>query len=235
MKWYLTFDELGMRMLDWSCTRWLWLPLCLIHRVGSIEPFENPSDTRKLESSSYHALGACLRPYNAFLRCRYNTDEVLPALIQSMQNQPGFFDVLWFRMVVKKYAMFAESTCHDDDASLSFVRCTEVVIKFIQLEEHFLDFVDWDLNVCVQVPLLNIVDRDLFSKNGAFDHFPNFTVPSSYVDSWRIIRLADWCLDEVRRLLLVAFVQAHRGVDIIIPIPLCPELPSAYANVSQPD
>ncbi|GKG00346.1 hypothetical protein Tco_0302036 [Tanacetum coccineum] len=29
-------------------------------------PFENPSDTRKLESSSYHALGACLRPYNAF-------------------------------------------------------------------------------------------------------------------------------------------------------------------------
>ncbi|GJZ67546.1 ribonuclease H-like domain-containing protein, partial [Tanacetum coccineum] len=36
--------------------------------VGSIEPFENPSDTRKLESSSYHALGACLRPYNAFLR-----------------------------------------------------------------------------------------------------------------------------------------------------------------------
>ncbi|GKC84362.1 hypothetical protein Tco_1140079, partial [Tanacetum coccineum] len=36
--------------------------------VGSIEPFENPLDTRKLESSSYHALGACLRPYNAFLR-----------------------------------------------------------------------------------------------------------------------------------------------------------------------
>ncbi|GJW30691.1 hypothetical protein Tco_0047566 [Tanacetum coccineum] len=43
--------------------------LCLVmNRVGSIEPFENPSDTRKLESSSYHALGACLRPYNAFLR-----------------------------------------------------------------------------------------------------------------------------------------------------------------------
>ncbi|GJV20349.1 hypothetical protein Tco_1369369 [Tanacetum coccineum] len=38
--------------------------------IGSIEPFENPLDTRKLESSSYHALGACLRPYNAFLRRR---------------------------------------------------------------------------------------------------------------------------------------------------------------------
>ncbi|GJT16665.1 hypothetical protein Tco_0875371 [Tanacetum coccineum] len=37
-------------------------------RVGSIEPLENPLDTRKLESSSYHALGACLRPYNAFFR-----------------------------------------------------------------------------------------------------------------------------------------------------------------------
>ncbi|GJU67534.1 hypothetical protein Tco_1253793 [Tanacetum coccineum] len=37
-------------------------------QVRSIEPFENPLDTRKLESSSYHAFGACLRPYNAFLR-----------------------------------------------------------------------------------------------------------------------------------------------------------------------
>ncbi|GJY04315.1 hypothetical protein Tco_0370255 [Tanacetum coccineum] len=31
-----------------------------------IEPFENPLDTRKLESSSYHALGACLRSYNVY-------------------------------------------------------------------------------------------------------------------------------------------------------------------------
>ncbi|GKF11806.1 hypothetical protein Tco_0049732 [Tanacetum coccineum] len=37
-------------------------------RVGSIEHFENPLDTKKLESSSYHALGACLSPYKAFLR-----------------------------------------------------------------------------------------------------------------------------------------------------------------------
>ncbi|GJX16520.1 hypothetical protein Tco_0217352 [Tanacetum coccineum] len=40
----------------------------IIRPVGSIEPFENPLDTRNLESSSYHALGACLSPYNAFLR-----------------------------------------------------------------------------------------------------------------------------------------------------------------------
>ncbi|GKB69080.1 hypothetical protein Tco_0930492 [Tanacetum coccineum] len=58
-------------------------PCLVMNRVGSIEPFENPSDTRKLESSSYHALGACLRPYNAFLRrpksknvkVRVNTEE----------------------------------------------------------------------------------------------------------------------------------------------------------------
>nr|GEW79273.1 hypothetical protein [Tanacetum cinerariifolium] len=30
-------------------------------------PLVNPLDSRNLESSSYHALGACLRPYNAFL------------------------------------------------------------------------------------------------------------------------------------------------------------------------
>ncbi|GJT21836.1 hypothetical protein Tco_0891773 [Tanacetum coccineum] len=41
----------------------IWNPV-----VGSIEPLENPLDTRKLESSSYHALGACLSPYNSFLR-----------------------------------------------------------------------------------------------------------------------------------------------------------------------
>ncbi|GJR28570.1 hypothetical protein Tco_1104802 [Tanacetum coccineum] len=44
------------------------IEVLVMNRVGSIEPFENPLDTRKLESSSYHALGACLRPYNAFLR-----------------------------------------------------------------------------------------------------------------------------------------------------------------------
>ncbi|GJY86479.1 hypothetical protein Tco_0500505 [Tanacetum coccineum] len=41
-------------------------PCLFMNRVGSIEPFENPLDTRNLESSSYHALGACLSPYNAF-------------------------------------------------------------------------------------------------------------------------------------------------------------------------
>ncbi|GKA10693.1 hypothetical protein Tco_0690126 [Tanacetum coccineum] len=45
-------------------------PCLVMNRVGSIEHFENPSDTRKLESSSYHALGACLRPYNAFITSR---------------------------------------------------------------------------------------------------------------------------------------------------------------------
>ncbi|GJW25075.1 putative ribonuclease H-like domain-containing protein [Tanacetum coccineum] len=40
----------------------------IMNSAGSIEPFENPLDTRKLESSSYHALRACLSPYNAFLR-----------------------------------------------------------------------------------------------------------------------------------------------------------------------
>ncbi|GJY87110.1 hypothetical protein Tco_0501738 [Tanacetum coccineum] len=38
-----------------------------MNKVGSIEPFENPLDTRKLESSSYHALGACFETINAFL------------------------------------------------------------------------------------------------------------------------------------------------------------------------
>ncbi|GKB63288.1 putative ribonuclease H-like domain-containing protein [Tanacetum coccineum] len=42
--------------------------MVFMNKVGSVEPFENPLDSRKLESSSYHALGACLRPYNAFLR-----------------------------------------------------------------------------------------------------------------------------------------------------------------------
>ncbi|GKA34819.1 hypothetical protein Tco_0721248 [Tanacetum coccineum] len=39
--------------------------LMVFLRVGSIEPFKNPLDTRKLESSSYHALGACLSPYKS--------------------------------------------------------------------------------------------------------------------------------------------------------------------------
>ncbi|GJU95764.1 hypothetical protein Tco_1320520 [Tanacetum coccineum] len=30
--------------------------------IGSIEPLEKPLDTRNLESSSYHALEACLSP-----------------------------------------------------------------------------------------------------------------------------------------------------------------------------
>ncbi|GJV42390.1 hypothetical protein Tco_1420830 [Tanacetum coccineum] len=34
-----------------------------------------------------------------------------------------------------------------------------VILSQPQLEEHFLDFVDWDLNCLVQVPLLDIVDR----------------------------------------------------------------------------
>ncbi|GJQ93123.1 hypothetical protein Tco_0004262 [Tanacetum coccineum] len=46
---------------DWDCHEMAMAAfVSLILRVGSIEPFENPSDTRKLESSSYHALGACL-------------------------------------------------------------------------------------------------------------------------------------------------------------------------------
>nr|GEV65177.1 hypothetical protein [Tanacetum cinerariifolium] len=41
-----------------------------MNKVGSIEPLVSPLDSRNLESSSYHALGACLSPYNAFLsRC----------------------------------------------------------------------------------------------------------------------------------------------------------------------
>ncbi|GJW38490.1 reverse transcriptase domain-containing protein [Tanacetum coccineum] len=83
-------------------------------QAGSIEPFENPSDTRKLESSSYHALGACLRPYNAFLRRHFKlmtflqsgsvdlitiylvdqTEEVLPALIQiHAESAMAFFEM----------------------------------------------------------------------------------------------------------------------------------------------
>ncbi|GJS17430.1 hypothetical protein Tco_0411902 [Tanacetum coccineum] len=40
----------------------------IMNKVGSIEPFKNPLDTRKLESSSYHALGACFVTIYAFLR-----------------------------------------------------------------------------------------------------------------------------------------------------------------------
>ncbi|GKB50529.1 hypothetical protein Tco_0901282, partial [Tanacetum coccineum] len=42
--------------------------LNLKKKVRSMKPFENPLDTRKLESLSYHALGACLSLYNAFFR-----------------------------------------------------------------------------------------------------------------------------------------------------------------------
>ncbi|GJR75942.1 hypothetical protein Tco_0088307 [Tanacetum coccineum] len=38
-----------------------------MNKVRSIEPLENPLDTRKLESSSYHAHGACLSPYKSLL------------------------------------------------------------------------------------------------------------------------------------------------------------------------
>ncbi|GKA84083.1 hypothetical protein Tco_0805678 [Tanacetum coccineum] len=51
-------------------------PCLVMNRVGSIEPFENPLDTKKLESSSYHTLGACLSPYNAFLRRKVNRDDM---------------------------------------------------------------------------------------------------------------------------------------------------------------
>ncbi|GJX08512.1 hypothetical protein Tco_0196444 [Tanacetum coccineum] len=37
-------------------------------RVGSLEPFENSWDTRKLESSSYHAPWCLFETFNAFLR-----------------------------------------------------------------------------------------------------------------------------------------------------------------------
>ncbi|GKE20787.1 hypothetical protein Tco_1432299, partial [Tanacetum coccineum] len=40
----------------------------VMNKVRSIEPLENPLDTRKLESSPYHARGDCLSLYNAFLR-----------------------------------------------------------------------------------------------------------------------------------------------------------------------
>ncbi|GJR82886.1 hypothetical protein Tco_0153671 [Tanacetum coccineum] len=73
-------------------------PCLVMNRVGSIEPFENPSDTRKLESSSYHALGACLESLmlsEGRVVCQLipihlidQTGEVLPASLQSMQNQP---------------------------------------------------------------------------------------------------------------------------------------------------
>ncbi|GJY65878.1 putative reverse transcriptase domain-containing protein [Tanacetum coccineum] len=57
-------------------------PCLVMNRVGSIEPFENPLDTRKLESSSYHALGVGLRPYNAFLRREVVLELELDMLIE---------------------------------------------------------------------------------------------------------------------------------------------------------
>ncbi|GJV85274.1 hypothetical protein Tco_1525172 [Tanacetum coccineum] len=36
--------------------------------LGQLLPLVKPLDIRKLESSSYHALGACFNPYKAFLR-----------------------------------------------------------------------------------------------------------------------------------------------------------------------
>ncbi|GJY40278.1 hypothetical protein Tco_0427548 [Tanacetum coccineum] len=66
-------------------------PCLVMNRVGSIEPFENPSDTRKLESSSYHALEWSSRKFHYIES--YQTDEVLPALINHAESAIGFFDV----------------------------------------------------------------------------------------------------------------------------------------------
>ncbi|GJY70976.1 hypothetical protein Tco_0474679 [Tanacetum coccineum] len=57
-------------------------PRNFMNKVGSIEPFENPLDTRKLESSSYHALGACLRrPYTH--SCRRCSDSwIITAVVK---------------------------------------------------------------------------------------------------------------------------------------------------------
>ncbi|GKD24330.1 reverse transcriptase domain-containing protein, partial [Tanacetum coccineum] len=55
---------------------------------------EKPLDIRKLDNSSYQALGACFKPYKAFLKRRVprlvvcRTSKVHPALLRSMQNQP---------------------------------------------------------------------------------------------------------------------------------------------------
>ncbi|GJX44609.1 putative reverse transcriptase domain-containing protein [Tanacetum coccineum] len=80
-------------------------PYLIVNRVGSIVPFVKPLDIRKFESASYQSLGACFNPYRAFLKCFdtfcqkglakriprlgvCQTDEALPALPLSMQNQP---------------------------------------------------------------------------------------------------------------------------------------------------
>ncbi|GJU87290.1 hypothetical protein Tco_1294836 [Tanacetum coccineum] len=131
------------------------LVLPMLHmRVGSIEPFENPLDTRKLESSSYHALGACLSPYKAFLRRK---------------------DVL---IVDRKYAgLSAACTAEDFDTTGEFPLINslniglysnsssfDVVTVSCTLRNIFLDFVDRDETVLSQTSV-DIDDRGLICCN----------------------------------------------------------------------
>ncbi|GJY17772.1 hypothetical protein Tco_0389263 [Tanacetum coccineum] len=113
-------------------------PRNFMKRVGSIEPFENPLDIRKLESSSYHALGACLRPYNAFLR--------RSSCIDSIHAESAMASLMFFGLV--------RLTRDGVDRKTSDIKQSVHLTLLLsqQLEEHFLDFVDRDLNCLVQVP-----------------------------------------------------------------------------------
>ncbi|GJR07527.1 ribonuclease H-like domain-containing protein [Tanacetum coccineum] len=44
------------------------IPMLMVPLVGSIVPLVKPLDIRKVDSSSYQALGACFNPYKAFMR-----------------------------------------------------------------------------------------------------------------------------------------------------------------------
>nr|GFB79548.1 hypothetical protein [Tanacetum cinerariifolium] len=70
-----------------------------MNKVGSIEPLENPLDSRNFESSSYRTLGACLSPYNAFLS----------------RISHGFLDVFRFSLT---HGASAEHTAEDLDTTL---------------------------------------------------------------------------------------------------------------------
>ncbi|GKA22488.1 putative reverse transcriptase domain-containing protein [Tanacetum coccineum] len=94
-------------------------PCLVMNRVGSIEPLEKPLDNKKLESSSYHAFGACLSPYNAFLRCSthgasaacttedFDTIGVVPLILKVKKDE--------FRGVLKNNARLVAKGYHQKE------------------------------------------------------------------------------------------------------------------------
>ncbi|GJZ82255.1 hypothetical protein Tco_0647428 [Tanacetum coccineum] len=86
------------------------------------------------KSSSYHALGACLRQYNAFLSRKTLSE-----------SAHGFFDVLWLGLV------------------LMDVFCPNVCEKDVLMKCAFSVLVSWLVNVLGQRQLILEVELDVLN------------------------------------------------------------------------